>query len=76
MEVILFIFGILLIFAGKNNKDEFGAINPVGKKFIRWGRICIGITVVWILLGVVAGCIQGATEAYNKKKLQNTYIPQ
>ena len=76
MEIILFLFGIILIFAGKNNKDEFGDLSPIGKKFIRGGRICIGITVVWILLGVVVGCIQGATDAYNKKKLQNTYVPQ
>ncbi|MFA5260868.1 MAG: hypothetical protein WC450_06540 [Candidatus Omnitrophota bacterium] len=76
MEVVLLICGILLIFAGKNNKDDSGSISPIGKKFILWGRICVGITIAWILLGVVVGCMQGAADAYNKKKLQNTYVPQ
>ncbi|HPB69216.1 MAG: hypothetical protein KBB26_05310 [Candidatus Omnitrophica bacterium] len=76
MEVILLICGVILIFAGKNNKDEFGGLSPIGKKFILWGKICIGITAMWILLGVVVGCIQGASSAYNKKKLQNTYVPR
>jgi hypothetical protein len=75
MEVVLLLCGIIFIFAGKNNKDDFGSLSPIGKKFILWGKICIGITVVWILLGVVIGCMQGASDAYQKKKLQNTYVP-
>ncbi len=73
MEVVLFILGIIFIFAGKNNKDNLGDLTPLGKKLIRWGKICIGITLVWVLLGVVFGCIQGVSDAYKKKQLIDTY---